>query len=68
MQAIATEHDKMMAEIMDFTQTVVGVTEMKNVPVQVKAEAIFMAEQIFHKLIMSKMIEKCVEKSTPCNN
>lgn len=68
MQAIATEHEKMMAEIMAFTSTVVGVAEMKTVSTQVRAEAIFMAEQIFHKVIMDKMLEKCVEKSTPCNN
>lgn len=68
MKIAATEHDKMMLEIMEFTQTVVGVAEMRDVPATVRAEAIFMAEKIFHKLIMSKMIEKCVEKSTPCNN
>lgn len=68
MQVIATEHDKMMAEIMEFTQTVVGVAEMRDVPATVRAEAIFMAEKIFHKMIMNKMVEKCVEKSTPCNN
>lgn len=68
MQAVVTEHEKMMAEIMAFTSTVVGVTEMKTVSTQVRAEAIVMAEQIFHKMIMNKMMEKCVEKSTPCNN
>ena len=68
MKLAATEHDKMMAEIMAFTSTVVGVAEMRSVPAQVRAEAIVMAEQIFHKVIMSKMVEKCVEKSTPCNN
>lgn len=68
MKLAATEHDKMMAEIMTFTSTVVGVAEMRNVPAQVRVEAIMMAEQIFHKVIMSKMVEKCVEKSTPCNN
>ena len=68
MQAVPTEHDKMMLEIMEFTQTVVGVAEMRDVPATVRAEAIFMAEKIFHKMIMNKMLEKCVEKSTPCNN
>jgi hypothetical protein len=63
-----TEHDKMMAEIIAFTQTVVGVAEMRTVPAKVRAEAIVMAERIFHGLIMKKMLEKCVEKSTPCNN
>ena len=68
MQAVPTEHDKMMLEIMEFTQTVVGVAEMRDIPATVRAEAIFMAEKIFHKMIMNKMVEKCVEKSTPCNN
>ena len=63
-----TEHDKMMAEIMVFTQTIVGVAEMRTVPATVRAEAILMAERIFHGMIMKKMLEKCVEKSTPCNN
>ncbi len=63
-----TEHDKMMAEIIAFTQTVVGVAEMRTVPATVRAEAIVMAERIFHGLIMKKMLEKCVEKSIPCNN
>lgn len=63
-----TEHDKMMAEIMVFTQTIVGVAEMRTVPATVRAEAILMAERIFHGMIMNKMLEKCVEKSTPCNN
>jgi hypothetical protein len=68
MIACETEHDKMMAEIMAFTQTVVGVAEMRTVPATVRAEAIMMAERIFHGLIMKKMLEKCVEKSIPCNN
>jgi hypothetical protein len=68
MKIAATEHDKMMAEIMEFTQVVVGVAEMRDVPAPVRAKAIFMAEQLFHKVIMNKMVEKCVEKSTPCNN
>ena len=63
-----TEHDKMMAEIIAFTQTVVGVAEMRTVPASVRAEAIMMAERIFHGLVMKKMLEKCVEKSIPCNN
>jgi len=68
MIACETEHDKMMAEIMVFTQTIVGVAEMRSVPAIVRAETIMMAERIFHGLIMKKMLEKCVEKSIPCNN
>ena len=29
---------------------------------------LMMAERIFHGLVMKKMLEKCVEKSIPCNN
>lgn len=68
MRAAATEYDMMMADIMAFTQTVVGVAEMRNVPANVRAEAIFMAEKIFHKLIMNKLLEKRIQKVSPCNN
>lgn len=68
MKLTATEHDQMMVEIMEFTMTIVGVAEMKDIDVTVRAKAIFMAEQIFHKMIMNKMLAKCVEKVTPCNN
>jgi hypothetical protein len=63
-----TDHDKMMAEIIAYTETIVGVAEMRTVPAKVRAEAIMLAERIFHRAIMSKILEKCVEKSTPCNN
>ena len=68
MKIATTEHDKMMIDIMDFTAMVVGIAEMKDVEAAVRAEAIFMVEQVFHKMIMQKMVEKCVEKSLPCNN
>ena len=68
MKAVMTEHDKMMLEIMEFTQVVVGVAEMRDVPAKIRAETILMAEKLFHKVIMNKMVEKCVTASTPCNN
>ena len=68
MRLAVTEHGQMMVEIMEFTMTVVGVAEMKDIDVTVKAKAIYMAEQIFHKMIMNKILAKCVEKVTPCNN
>lgn len=68
MKLAATEHDQMMAEIMEFTMTVVAVAEIRDIDAVVKAKAIYMAEQIFHKMIMNKMLAKCVEKVTPCNN
>jgi len=68
MIASDTEHDLMMTDIQVFTSSVVGIAEMKDVPAKVRAEAIYTMELIFHKFIMSRMIEKCVEKSIPCNN
>lgn len=65
MKAVMTEHDKMMLEIMEFTQVVVGVAEMRDVSATVRAEAILIVEKAFHKIIMEKMIEKC---ATSCNN
>lgn len=68
MKAVATEHDKMMMDIMDFTSMVVGIAEMRDVAANVRADAIFVVEKAFHKMIMEKIMEKCVEKSIPCNN
>ncbi len=68
MIASDTEHDLMMADIQLFTSNVIGIVEMNDVPAKVRAEAIYTIELIFHKFIMSRMIEKCVEKSIPCNN
>lgn len=47
MKAVLTEHEMMLAEVMTFTNTVVGVVEMTSVPAQIRAEAIGMAEKIF---------------------
>lgn len=63
-----TEHDKMMFEIMEFTKIVVAVSCMKNADVHAQARAIFMAEKLFHKVVMDKIVTKCVEKSIPSNN
>lgn len=68
MMMIPTESDNMMAEIMEFTSTVVGLAEMKDVAVPIRAKAIMLAEQVLHKVIMDKLVDKCIEKSIPCNN
>lgn len=68
MKAVATEHDKMMMDIMDFTSMVVGIAEMRDIPANIRADGILVIEQAFHKMIMEKIVEKCVEKSIPCNN
>jgi len=63
-----TEHDKIMIEIMKFTQTVVCLAGLKNVDVHTQAQAIFMAERVFHKVVMDKLLTKCENISTPCRN
>ena len=68
MTIVATESDKMLASIMDFTATVVGIASIKNVENSVKAEAIFVAEKLLHKIVMDKIVEKCAKTSTPCQN
>ena len=68
MKAVMTEHEKMMLDIMEFTQLVVGVAEMRDVPAAVRADTILLVEKEFHKMIMNKMVKKCATASTPCNN
>ena len=68
MKAVMTEHDKMMADIMGFTQLVVGVAEMRDLPATVRADTILLVEKAFHKMIMEKIVEKCAEKATPSAN
>ena len=68
MTAVQTESEKILAEIMVFTNTIVGIASMVDIENSVKAQAIFMAEQILHQIIVDKIVEKCVEKSIPCNN
>jgi hypothetical protein len=68
MKAVMTEHEQMMIDIMNFTATVVRLTEMREYPAEMRADAIMIAEQLFHKMVMGKIVEKCVEKSTPSTN
>lgn len=68
MQRVMTEHEEMMVNVMQFTSAIVVLAEMRDVPPRDRAEAIFMAEQIFHKMIMDRMIEKCANNAVPCNN
>lgn len=63
-----TEHDKMMVEIMEFTKTIVCLSGLQSVNVHDKAQAIFLAEKLFHKIVMDKIVTKCENISTPCQN
>ena len=63
-----TEHDKMMFEIMEFTKTIVCLSRLKSVNVHEQAQAIFLAEKLFHKIVMDKLLTKCENISTPCRN
>jgi len=68
MQAVSTEYDLIAQDISDFTETIVGITEMRDVPVSVRADSIFAVEALFHRFIMSKIIEKCENSTVPSNN
>lgn len=68
MKAVVTEYDKMMMDIMDFTSMVVAIAEMRDIPANIRVDGILVIEQAFHKMIMEKIAEKCVQKSIPCNN
>lgn len=68
MRAAQTEHDKMLKEVHEFTRAVIAVTEMTNSPMQDRVDTILAMEYLFHSLIMKKILDKCVEKATPCNN
>lgn len=68
MMAVRTEHEKMMLEVMEFTSAVVSITQLRDCDVYSKANAILLIEQMFHKMIMDKIVEKCEKTSTPCLN
>ena len=68
MIAAATESDLMAVDIMDFTNMIVRIVQMKDVPNRVKAEAIHSAECVFHKFIMSKIVSKCKNAAVPSSN
>jgi hypothetical protein len=68
MIAIPTEHDMMLEDIAEFTNTIIRVAERKDVPVRLQAEIIHNVELIFHQFIMDKIVSKCVDKGVPSNN
>ncbi len=57
MQAVITKHDLVLHEIMEFTGTVVGIAQMQGVSNIEKADAIFVAEKILHKVMLNYMSE-----------
>jgi hypothetical protein len=68
MIAVKTQHDLMLDAIMEFTGAVVVIAQMPGIHVKEKAEAIFLAEKVLHKIIMDKIVERCEKTSTPCQN
>lgn len=68
MIAVQTEHEKVMTDIMSFTGIVVKITDMLDVPVSLRAQAIFEAEKVLHKVIMDRMVAKCAKQAEPCRN
>jgi hypothetical protein len=68
MKVVSTEYDLIAKDISDFTNTIVGISEMRSVPVSVRADAIFAVEEIFHRFIVAKIVEKRENSVTPSNN
>ena len=67
MQANLTKHDMILNEIMAFTGTVVSIAEMKNVSVQDRANAIFLAEGLLHK-VMIGYIREAADTALTCSS
>lgn len=63
-----TQSELVMRDIMEFTQTVVGIAEMREVANPIRAQAIFLAEKVLHKMIMDSILEKCCDMAVPSEN
>jgi hypothetical protein len=57
MIAVPNKSDMVLAEIMEFTGTVVSIAQMQGVSNMDKANAIFVAEKILHKVMLNYMSE-----------
>lgn len=68
MIAVQTEHEKVMADIMNFTQLVLTIAEKPQWPLDIRVKAIYEAERLLHGAIMAKMVNKCIKHSEPCRN
>ena len=68
MIATETEYDKMLVDVAEFTNTIIGIAEMSHVPNKIKAEIIHEAELIFHRFIMNEIVSKCANNAVPSNN
>lgn len=68
MIAVQTEHEKVMADIMNFTTLVLAIADRPQWPLDIRVRAIYEAERMFHGAIMAKMVNKCAKHSEPCRN
>ena len=68
MIAVQTEHEKVMADIMLFTQLVVSIAENHQWPLDIRVRTIYEAEKMLHGAIMAKMVNKCIKQSVPSRN
>jgi len=68
MIAVQTEHEKVMADIMNFTQLVLTIAERPQWSLDIRVKAIYEAERLLHGAIMAKMVNKCIKQSEPCRN
>lgn len=67
MIATETEYDKMLADVAEFTNTIIRIVDL-NAPNKIKAEIIHQAELIFHQFIMNEIVSKCANTTVPSDN
>ncbi len=68
MIAVPTKSDLVLAEIMEFTGTVVTIAQMQGVGNMDKANAIFLAEKVLQKVMMNYIGETAEKVLSPSAN
>jgi hypothetical protein len=68
MIAVPTKSDMVLAEIMEFTGTVVSIAQMQGVGNMDKANAIFLAEKVLQKVMMNYIVETAEKVLSPSAN
>jgi hypothetical protein len=68
MIAVPTKSDLVLAEIMEFTGTVVTIAQMQGVANMDKANAIFLAEKVLQKVVMNYIGETAEKVLSPSAN
>jgi len=68
MIAVPTKSDLVLAEIMEFTGTVVTIAQMEKMSNTDKANAIFWAEKVLQKVMMNYIGETAEKVLSPSTN